>query len=342
MNLCFRSTFGYVGLALTILFSAFLPSGLGEGPRAVHKKEIPKITFKNLSPPYKNYKYFQNYTLFPFAYASSSFSLVNAWWLAEISTLVYAEEAYVRRELNSVGFPDVTFSDKCSTQCFIAANARFAIVAFRGSEIWKRDKEIDVKRIFADLAADVDVRLSPWAAGGRVHHGFKQAMEEVWDEIYPVIKSLEARGCTIWMTGHSLGGALAMLAADRYQNVQGVYSFGAPRIGDLNFRRRFSVPAYRIVNGSDIVAQVPARGVYRHVGDLKVIDAVGNLHLQPMDDDAREGDGPSSYQSAHLFSRNPKEKDRKVSRGVIPAPIRDHVPVLYSVFLWNNLLEQRF
>ena len=304
------------------------------------KKEPPKITLKNLSPPFTSYAYFKDVELFPFQYDATSFSLTNAWWLAEISTLVYSDEAFVRQQLARVGLDDVTFFDKSSTQCFVAGNGRFAVVAFRGSEIWKRDKKIDFRRIFADLAADVDVRLSSWERGGSVHQGFKRALEEVWSDIFPVIKGMKTQGCKIWMTGHSLGGALAILAADRYRNVQGVYTYGAPRVGDRSFRSHFSLPAYRIVNGSDIVTHVPARGIYRHVGDLKLIDPVGKLHDQPFDDD--DGDGPFSSPNKYILSRNPEANHRAATRGFIPAPIRDHVPVLYSVFLWNSLVERWF
>ncbi|MGD8297098.1 MAG: hypothetical protein PVG67_11945, partial [Desulfobacterales bacterium] len=51
------------------------------------KKEIPGITFKNLSPPFTDYDYFQGYQEYPFQVHMTAFSLINAWWLAEASTL---------------------------------------------------------------------------------------------------------------------------------------------------------------------------------------------------------------------------------------------------------------
>jgi hypothetical protein len=71
------------------------------------KKEPPIITFKNLSPPYKDHDYFKHHDLFPFQYNASSFSLTNAWWLAEVSTLVYADEAYARQQFSRVGLDNV-------------------------------------------------------------------------------------------------------------------------------------------------------------------------------------------------------------------------------------------
>ncbi|MCK7478059.1 MAG: lipase family protein [Candidatus Moduliflexus flocculans] len=77
--------------------------------------------------------------------------------------------------------------------------------------------------------------LTDWTNGSKVHRGFKSALEEVWDDLFPYLKALQGRGCRIWMTGHSLGAALATLAADRYGEVQGVYTFGSPRVGNGRF-----------------------------------------------------------------------------------------------------------
>ena len=68
------------------------------------------------------------------------------------------------------------------------------------------------------------------------------------------------------MTGNSLGAALATLAADRYGNVQGVYTFGSPKVGNDVFKEKFIVKTYSIVNNKDIVTRVPPPGIYKHVG----------------------------------------------------------------------------
>jgi hypothetical protein len=241
------------------------------------KKEIPRITFKNLSPPFKDYDYFQGYQEYPFQVQLTAFSLINAWWLAEASTLVYADEDFVRTRFSKAGLPNVRFFDKQSTQCYVANNDQFAIVAFRGSEIWKKKEKFDLNKVMADLKADVDIRLTDWPQGGKVHRGFKEALEEVWLDLLPYIRQLDRKGCKIWMTGHSLGAALATLCAGRYGHVQGVYTFGSPRVGNDVFKEKFDVNTYRIVNKDDIVARVPPGGVYVHVGKLKFIDSDGTI-----------------------------------------------------------------
>ena len=49
-----------------------------------------------------------------------------------------------------------------STQCFVAGNDKFALVVFRGSEIWKKREKFDPAKVLADLMTDVDIRLVKW------------------------------------------------------------------------------------------------------------------------------------------------------------------------------------
>ena len=243
-------------ILVTVLLSWRIIAALaGDEPEVVPqpaKKEVPVITFKNLSPPFKDYDYFQNHQQYPFQFNVTSFNLINAWWLAEVSTLVYSEPEFVGSHLNNIGLPEVRFFDKQGTQCYAANNDRFAIVAFRGSEIWKKEEKFDLNRVIADLKTDVDIRLTDWPLGGKVHRGFKEALEKVWPELLPHITQLDSRGCKIWITGHSLGATLATLCSSRYGHVQGVYTFGSPRVGDDEFKEKLDAIIYRIVNNDDI------------------------------------------------------------------------------------------
>ncbi|MGB5749188.1 MAG: lipase family protein [Desulfobacterales bacterium] len=298
------------------------------------KKEVPRVTFKNLSPPFKDYDYFQNHREYPFQVQATAFNLINAWWLAEISTLVYADEDFVRTRFGQAGLTEVRFFDKQSTQCYVAHNDQLAIVAFRGSEIWKKKEKFDLNRVMADLKADVDIRLADWPPGGKVHRGFKDALEEVWSDLFPYITQLDGKGCKLWVTGHSLGAALATLCASRYDNIQGVYTFGSPRVGNDGFKEKLDANIYRVVNNDDIVARVPPPGTYVHVGELKFIDSDGNIqdHMIARERPANEPrDGTYDQEST-----NPQ--DRNSFAGFVPAAFRDHVPLLYAVHLWNNII----
>ena len=316
------------------IFVAMAQDALQTVPKSA-KKEIPRITFKNLSPPYKNYDYLQGYRVYPFEVEATSFSLINAWWLAEISTLVYADEDFVKARFSRAGLPKVKFFDKLSTQCYVANNDKFAIVAFRGSEIWKKREKFDLNKMLADLRADVDIRLTDWPPGGKVHRGFKEALEEVWLELLPYIRQLDRKGCKIWMTGHSLGAALATLSADRYDNVQAVYTFGSPRVGNQVFKEKFDINTYRVVNNDDIVSRVPPPGTYIHVGELKFIDSEGYVG-----DHLIEKEYPIEKQPDERYGQKNTSRQKKNSfAGFVPSAFRDHVPLLYAIHLWNNIIE---
>jgi hypothetical protein len=79
-----------------------------------------------------------------------------------------------------------------------------------------------------------------------------------------------------------LGGALATLLAAEWsgeRSVDGVFTYGQPRVGDEEFRgflnQRLGARFSRFVNDDDIVARVPPG--YRHMGTLYHFDEDGSL-----------------------------------------------------------------
>jgi hypothetical protein len=328
-------------ISITVFIGVrIIPAMAQDEPRAMPqpaKKEVPRITFKNLTPPFKDYDYFKGYQKYPFQVRATSFNLINAWWLAEISTLVYADEDFVKSRFSRAGLPQVRFFDKQSTQCYVANNDQLAIVAFRGSEIWKKEGKFDLNRVIADFKADVDIRLADWPPGGKVHQGFMAALAEVWSELLPYITQLDGRGCNLWVTGHSLGAALATLCASRYGKVQGVYTFGSPRVGNDDFKEKLDANIYRVVNNDDIVARVPPAGTYVHVGELKFIDSDGIIQ-----DHMIERERPANEPRDGTYDQeNTESQNRHSFAGFVPAAFRDHVPLLYAVYLWNNIVENQ-
>ena len=300
------------------------------------KKKLIEITVDNLAPPYKDYEYFKDCDQLPFRYQANIFDLVNAWWLIEASTLVYAEPDFVIEKFQkNAGFTEVKLFEDKITQCFVASNDKFAVVAFRGSEARLRDGDSDPGYIFADWLANFNFLPEEWDQGGNVHRGFKAALLEVWTDLEDYISSLQKNNLKIWITGHSLGAALATLAADRYGNVQGLYTFGSPRVGDRDFKRDFKVKAHRIVNNSDIVTKVPPSGMFRHVGELKFIDSDGVIHDHTGCGEEEKNENPEEFKNIfNALSLNGK--------GVTDAlldPLIDHIPTFYAIHIWNSLPE---
>ena len=94
----------------------------------------------------------------------------------------------------------------------------------------------------------------PWPGGGKVHRGFKTILTEIWADVE---KTLETIDRPLYYTGHSLGGALATLAAS-LRPPRAVYTFGAPRIGDAAFAQSLAaLPVYNVLNPRDVVTGLP-------------------------------------------------------------------------------------
>lgn len=298
---------------------------------------LPVISLDKLAPPYPDYPYFEGHESRPFRHFTTMFDMQNAWWLIEAATLVYAEEDFVTPRFHAAGLSEVRFfhGRHTDTQCYVAGNDQFVIVAFRGTEIRKRPGSTDYRNIVADVKTDADLRLVDSRQGGKVHQGFKQALDEVWEGegLRDYIAGKDNGSRSIWFTGHSLGAALATLAADRYGKVQGLYTFGSPRVGDTDFKNDFHISTYRFVNNNDIVARVPPPGLYCHVGELKYIDSRGRIHDNPglweRTVDSIVGDA--------LYMFNSLGQIRNGFAKLIPDAIVDHVPLLYATHIWNSI-----
>ena len=66
-------------------------------------------------------------------------------------------------------------------------------------------------------------------------------------------------GYSLYITGHSLGGALAVIATKELDRdtLAACYTFGSPRVGNEEFGEEIRAPIYRIVNAADGVPRVP-------------------------------------------------------------------------------------
>lgn len=111
----------------------------------------------------------------------------------------------------------------------------------------------------------------PGCSNCRVHRGFYDAFQSVVEQVQSEILSLAEQfpDYSIFVTGHSLGGALAVFGAldvKRYlPNVPvSITTFGKPRVGNPAFANFFSnliVESTRMVNKEDIVPHLPPLSV---------------------------------------------------------------------------------
>ncbi len=97
-----------------------------------------------------------------------------------------------------------------------------------------------------------------------MHRGFASALAGVWDQVPAAVREAgPAR--PLFVSGHSLGAALAQLAALRLAghgaDVAGVYVYGSPRVGNAAFRTKYDAAlgarTFLHINHEDVVATVP-------------------------------------------------------------------------------------
>jgi len=323
------------------------------------RKPVPPAKFSQIVPPNENYTYFEEQENYPFLADADSFNLVNAGWLADFALLAYGDEAFIKDKLNRSGLTGaglhLQFFSSKTTQCFVAHNDAVAILSFRGTEI------DNFMGAFSDWVRNFDFKPVDDASGGRVHRGFAQNIAAVWNNdanhsnVKRHLQQLLASGTrTFWITGHSLGAALAVLAAERAVRegelqVSGVYTFGSPGVGDARFREHYVTQnlhsrTFRFVNNLDVVRRLPPGGEYEHVGQLKLIDASGHLREAFVAEPDAGGALPLATRGQERIVRLFGLLGRKISAlcenlfaVTIPAPFSDHAPIYYATHIWNSL-----
>ncbi|KAJ3129681.1 hypothetical protein HK098_000460 [Nowakowskiella sp. JEL0407] len=176
----------------------------------------------------------------------------------------------------------VNVTTKVSSECGeiqsaigYSANQNAIILTFRGTSN------------FGNFICDVDFDKCPTSLsiGGRVHCGFLTAWRDLRENMFYHLTTLmnaNGRGnSAIYFVGHSLGGAIANIAAvDWFDNNGksygyesrnlGVITYGSPRVFDDTAAKGFENigfgVSYRAVHNQDVVARLPPKFTsYRHV-----------------------------------------------------------------------------
>lgn len=174
--------------------------------------------------------------------------------------------------LRSLGFNQIWSFHNGLTNgwAYIAVSPDIIVLSFRGTQT-KKDWEIDFQAAL----------IHPDGADGKllVHCGFYRAFRMLADgpsglgAAIAEIKNTSKSDVPIYIAGHSLGGALAQIAAAVFgdDRVAACYTFGSPRVGNSYFDLWVKVPSYRVINFADIVPQVPLAIEYRHSGDPRYL-----------------------------------------------------------------------
>jgi hypothetical protein len=186
----------------------------------------------------------------------SSFNRANALYLAHASDIAY-HRGPVAAARERLGLKAVPFRNKVTrTRGFLGVCDTHAVLAFRGSD----------PVTLPNWVTDVVVRLVECGEyDGRVHLGFSSVLRRTWGKVEPILEATD--GKPLFLTGHSMGGALAILTACRLAKLGrppvATYTFGAPRVGDPAFCAGYALPTYRVVNRLDLVPELPLASVKR-------------------------------------------------------------------------------
>lgn len=176
--------------------------------------------------------------------------------------------AYRKEKLDGFTTRDISNN---GAEMQIHFNDTHSILAFRGTQPMS----------LRDVWTDINVRKKQTRATGDsssilVHSGFSEYVNKLWPDIKLHLKQATLRDHSIHFTGHSLGGAMAVLAQYRAQLAFRDYpqfestTFGAPAVGNKAFKDAFHdlrLWSARAVNKSDIVPALPLLG-FHHAGVL--------------------------------------------------------------------------
>jgi len=212
----------------------------------------------------------------------------NAYWMARIAKAVYAKESGSDKpdkdkimedlKMEDTGFRDAIGVSKNSAQAALIEHEDYLCIAFRGTD--------EIKDWFDNVNA-----FQERALFGGFHRGFWNSLNDVWTPLYDkYLKLRSKKKRPLFLTGHSLGGAMATVAAAKLihedKPFTSVYTFGQPRAVTLETARIFNVEAsgryFRFQNNNDLVTRVPGRLMgYSHVGSFLYISEEKKIHKDP-------------------------------------------------------------
>jgi len=222
----------------------------------------------------------------------SDFNIGNAKAMAWMSQLAYEtdEPDKIKTIVKSFGLDPVeggvivreskTVLPVASTHCFVASHPNAVIVAFAGTD------PVSLANWISDFDAHLDKDTG-------TAEGYRVAADVIWPDLKRLLGKSVPPGGKIFVTGHSLGGALAVLIAEHIDTelgddmvVEAVYTFGMPRVGNQavadSYNAHLGQRTYRLVHGEDLVPTVApsdlplfVKGVAKSLMEHLPLSAVG-------------------------------------------------------------------
>jgi triacylglycerol lipase len=182
---------------------------------------------------------------------------------AKIAATTYEDPNTSRNKFKEQGYDIVEFFDVKGAEGYLLKCQDQYVLSFRGTSS------------NGDVIADLKARMKPDVDGSKVHRGFKGELDKLWPSIEKALVNIDS----LYVTGHSLGAAMATIAAHRMQHkVLALVTFGSPRVGTREFVNSLNVPHQRVQNNCDDVTKVPLLLMgYRHHGTHRYMNFVGEF-----------------------------------------------------------------
>lgn len=189
---------------------------------------------------------------------------------AKLCVLSY-QDAFDYKDL---GYNTHTFIEVRNTEVHVLSDATHSYVVFRGTEPAK----------IADWITDLRYRFDKNIKSYGVHRGFNVYVNNALDEIKLELSHNEHKSKSLIITGHSLGGAAAVIFAEKVNFVEKVVTFGQPRVGDKRMKEFYTRTdqLIRVVNENDPVTLFPPRiRGYRDFGSCLYFNIKGHIRTEP-------------------------------------------------------------
>jgi|TARA_B100001971_G_scaffold36430_1_gene31474 triacylglycerol lipase len=192
---------------------------------------------------------------------------------AKFSKYAYLNPDEARTAAKVEGFPKTEFVDIDGAQAYVFYNKTDLIIACRGTQVGDMN----------DIYADLQVFQADSVTGNKIHQGFKEEVDKIYDDVESIL-ARRGQAKKIWCCGHSLGGAMVTILAQRLEfkggyDVDTLYTYGSPRAGGPKFRAWCDkhLNHQRFVNNNDVVPCVPTFFRWRHSGECNYIKSTGEV-----------------------------------------------------------------
>ena len=273
--------------------------------------------------------------------AKSGHTAKHGHYLATACNLAYCDREDGTKQFRDELNLEARLISVDNTQAWIGENTGAIVVAFRGSESPTsldgfKDWLLTNARNFLVLPeGQLGTDFAAAGVGARFHRGFMEALAEIWSPLYATVdEAMQRHERPLWITGHSLGGAIALLSAWRLHQqfipVHQICTFGAPMVGNAAtaeaYHREFPKQIFRYVDASDLVPRLPTMSLFSNeYGHCQTEIVVGDNVVQKASHVLEKAAQAMNLSDADKADANAEDSDEKDENGELKSKVVEGV-----------------